>query len=143
MKNIDFFHGVILARIIQNKPACLKKYEGNNSSYIVGGQIGIYIKYSAKRMPPWTFSFSKIHVDEIKNMENELERTFIALICDRNGICCLDYTEFGTILSIENRSFPKWVKASRLKGEKYSVSGSDGKLRHKVGNCDFPSKIYG
>ena len=142
MKNVDSFHGLILARIIQNQPACLEKYEGNNSSYIINDRIGIYMKYSSKRMSPWTFSFSKTHINEIKDMKNRFEKTSVALICGSNGICCLNYSEFGTVLSIENRSFPKWVKASRLKGEKYSVSGSDGKLRHKVGNSDFPSKIY-
>lgn len=143
MKNIDFFHGMVLTKIVQNKSACLKKYRGNNSSYIIDDQISVYIKYSSKRMSPWSFSFSKIHIHEIRDMKNKIEKIFIILICDNNGICCLNYNEFCTVISIENRDFPKWIKASRLKGEKYSVSGSDGKLKYKVGNSDFPGKIYG
>ena len=142
MRNIDFFHGVVLSRIVQNRSACFKKYRGNNSAYIINNQIGVYIKYSSKRMSPWSFSFSKVHINEIKDMKNKLEKIFVTLICDDNGICCLDYNEFCTTISIENKYFPKWIKASRLKGEKYSVSGSDGKLKYKIGNSDFPQKIY-
>jgi len=143
VNTIDFFHGAILLKIINNGPTRLKRYQRNNSSYIIDEELGIYCKYSQKRISPWVFSFSEKHVAEIKKFQSNIESIFIALLCNDNGICCLNFQEFCTLLSIENKNFPKWIKASRLKGEKYSVSGSDGKLKYKIGNSDFPNKIYG
>ena len=64
------------------------------------------------------------------------------MVCNEDGICCLNYKEFTDILSVENNVYPKWIRASRLRGEKYMVSGSDGKLGHKIGLSDFPGKIF-
>ena len=66
----------------------------------------------------------------------------IVLLCNDDGICCLNFQEFSTIISIENENFPKWIKVQRQYGEKYAVSGSDGELKYKIGNSDFPQKIY-
>lgn len=143
MNTLDFFHGAILLRIVNDNASKLQRYQNNNSSYIINDQIGIYCKYSQKRISPWIFSFSQVHIDEIKRFEGDIGNLFIVLLCNNNGICCLNFQEFCTILSIESKNFPKWIKASRLKGEKYSVSGSDGKLKYKIGNIDFPHKIYG
>lgn len=143
MNTLDFFHGAILLKIVNDTASQLKKYQNNNSSYIINDQIGIYCKYSQKRISPWVFSFSQVHVDEIKRFQSDIGNLFIVLLCNDNGICCLNFQEFCTILSIESKNFPKWIKTSRLKGEKYSVSGSDGKLKYKIGNSDFPHKIYG
>lgn len=142
MNNIDFFHGAVFSRIIDNSPTCVEKYSGNNSSYVINNKTSIYIKYSQKRISPWTFSFAKTHIEEINKVKNGLENIFIVLVCNDNGICCLNYQEFCTVISVESNYFPKWIKARRQKGEKYAVTGSDGKLTYKIGDSDFPQKIY-
>ncbi len=143
MKNFEFFHGAALVRIIHsNVFDSIKKYTNNNSSYVINGKIGIYIKYSQKRMSPWSFSFSEIHIDEIKDMKNGFNKVYVVFVCSDNGICCLNFEEFSTVISSENENFPKWIRVSRMRGEKYFVSGSDGELKHKIGNSDFPKKIY-
>lgn len=142
MNNIDFFHGAVFSRIIDTYPICVKKHSDNNSSYVINNKTSIYIKYSQKRVSPWTFSFAKTHIEEINKVKNALENIFIVLICNDNGICCLNYQEFCTVISIESNYFPKWIKARRQKGEKYAVTGSDGKLSYKIGDSDFPQKIY-
>jgi len=142
MNNIDFFHGVVFSRIIDNSPNHIEKYGGNNSFYIINNKTSIYIKYSQKRISPWTFSFAKTHIEEINKVKNSFENIFIVLVCNDNGICCLNYQEFCTVISVESNDFPKWIKARRQKGEKYAVTGSDGKLTYKIGDSDFPQKIY-
>jgi len=142
MNNSDFFHGAVLSRIIDNKSVGLGKYITSNSSYIVDDKIVIYIKYSQKRISPWTFSFSKVHIEELKKIKEDKSSLFIILLCNDDGICCLNFQEFSNIISIENENFPKWIKAQRQHGEKYAVSGSDGDLKYKIGNSDFPQKIY-
>lgn len=142
MNNIDFFHGAVFSRIIVNSPTCIKKHSGNHSSYIIDNKTSIYIKYSQKRISPWTFSFTKTHIEEINKVKNGFENIFIILVCNNNGICCLNYQEFCTVISVKSNYFPKWIKARRQKGEKYTVTGSDGKLTYKIGDSDFPQKIY-
>jgi len=142
MNNIDFFHGVVFSRIIDNSPNHIEKYGGNNSSYIINNKTSIYIKYSRERISPWIFSFAKTHIEEINKVKNGFENIFIVLVCNDNGICCLNYQEFCTVISVESNDFPKWIKARRQKGEKYAVTGSDGKLTYKIGDSDFPQKIY-
>jgi len=143
MKNFEFFHGAALTRIIHaNIFDSIKCYSNSNASYIINNNIGIYIKYSQKRMSPWIFSFSETHINEVKEIKNAFNKICVVFVCGDNGIACLSYEEFVAVISIENKNFPKWIKMSRMKGQKYSVAGSDGTLRHKIGDSDFPTKIY-
>lgn len=142
MNNLDFFHGAVFSRIIDNSPTHIEKHGDNNSFYVINNKTPIYIKYCQKRISPWTFSFAKTHIEEISKVKNGFENVFVLLVCNDNGICCLNYQEFCTVISVESNDFPKWIKARRQKGEKYAVSGSDGKLTYKIGDSDFPQKIY-
>lgn len=141
MNNIDFFHGAVFSRIIDNSSTCIRKHSENNLSYIINNKVPIYIKYSQKRISPWTFSFTKTHIEDITKVKSGFEDIFIILVCNDNGICCLNYHEFCTVISVESNYFPKWIKAQRQKGEKYAVTGSDGELTYKIGNIDFPNKL--
>ncbi len=93
-------------------------------------------------MSPWPFTFSDVHITEIKELNSKFNKAFIVFVCNEDGICCLNFHEFSTIISLGNKKFPKWVRISRMKREKYSVSGSDNKLNYKIGDSDFPKKIY-
>jgi len=142
MRTIDLFHGAVLANLVTDRNLTILKYNKNQSSYIINGSIILYIKYSQKRISPWSFSFSKEHVEDISNLSKEFKQIFIILVCNVDGIVCLKLEELKKLISIENKIFPKWVKSARLKNEKYSISGSDGKLNYKIGNNDFPNKIF-
>ena len=142
MSKINFFQGVVLSNIVNKHDVYLTRYKGNNSSYIVNQEIGLYIKYCQNRISPWSFSFSEEHVGEIEKINKEFLKCYLVLVCNQDGICCLDYKEYSNILSVESSIYPKWIKASRLRGEKYMITGSDGKLGHKIGNSDFPNKIF-
>lgn len=134
LKQSDFFHGVLLTKLLDHEQLNIKKYP-YFSAYIINNRA-YYIKYSKNRISPWTFSFSEIHITELINLKKKFGEVFIALVCNEDGICCINYQEFRVIIAIENKDFPKWVKATRQKREKYSVTGSDGRLTYKIGdNC--------
>jgi len=142
MNNILFFHGAALMRIIRHELfKTVVVYGEKGCSYAVNETAGVYMKYSKRGASNWRFTFFKEHVDEITEMIERLGEVYIAFICNEDGICCLDWSEFATVISPESKLYPKWVGISRKKGEKYSVWGSDGELSHKVGNSDFPRKI--
>lgn len=141
-KKIEFFHGVVLCRIIHHLQSshtirCFNLK--NKSAYILNEKIGLYIKYCQNRITPWIFNFKKSHQDEILEIKNAFNNTFIALVCDYDGIACLKFSELKTILDNDHQD--EWLRVDRFKREKYSISGSDGKLKYKIGKNLFPNTI--
>jgi|WetSurMetagenome_2_1015567.scaffolds.fasta_scaffold877731_2 hypothetical protein len=144
IKEFEFFHGVVFARILHGTQRALsiKPFQSvSNASYVVNNTIGIYIKHSAKRMTPWNFTFKKEHKDEIDLMKSSFKNVFLILVCNDDGVVCLSYSELKEIL--DNQHDPiEWISATRHKREMYSVKGSNGKLDFKIGQNDFPEKIF-
>ena len=96
LKEFEFFHGVVFARILHggNASVDIKSYPTpDNASYVVNDNAGIYIKYSSKRMSPWRFSFQKEHQEEILEMKNKLGEVYTVLVCNDDGIVCLSFDE--------------------------------------------------
>jgi hypothetical protein len=67
ISEFEFFHGVVFARMLhvtqRQLAISIKPYSASdNAAYLINGTIGIYIKYSSKRLSPWRFSFQKRHL---------------------------------------------------------------------------------
>lgn len=141
MYNYTFFHGHALVRLIQDpKTYGIELFHGNNC-YLINKKSLIYLKHTSKRISPWQFTFSPDHLNEISTIAANSRNLFLILICNDNGICCLDYKETAQLIMIGNMDQTKFLRVSRLTGEKYAVSGTDGKLKYKIGNSDFPCKV--
>src|SRR4030042_3921788 len=100
LKQSDFFHGVLLSKLLDHDELNVKKHP-YYSSYIINGKA-YYIKYSSKRISPWSFSFLETHIKELVDLSTQFKQTFIALICNEDGICCLSFQEFKKVIAIEN-----------------------------------------
>ncbi len=143
MNDLSFYHGAVLFNVLKDPSyKSVRIYQGNRSSYLVNNKSGLYVKYSKKAMTPWHFTFSAEHMHEISAAHDDFGGMYIVLACGEDGICCLNWDEFRTVISIESTQFPKWVSVSRMEGEKYAVNGSEGRLTHKIGKSDFPRKIF-
>lgn len=142
MYDYTFFHGSALVRVAQDsKTYGIKLYSGNNG-YLVNDVACIYLKHSSKRLSPWTFTFLPEHIKEVAEIRKQIKDVYIVLICGSDGICCLNFNELSQLVLIGDFDKSKHIRISRSRGEKYGVSGSDGKLNHKIGNSDFPRKIF-
>jgi len=144
IKEFEFFHGLIFARLLHaaQRPLSLRCYSAAaNSSYVLEDSIGLYIKYSTKRLTPWYFTFKKEHQAEIDAMRNTLGNVFLLLVCNDDGIVCLKYTELKQLLDDQHEDH-EWVSVKRTKRQMYTVAGKDGKLQFKVGQNDFPQKLF-
>ncbi len=113
----------------------------SNSSYIINESIGIFIKYSTKRMTPWVFTFSDEHVAEILYMKDNLARVFLILVCHNDGIVCLDFDEFNIVVDYVHKGGGR-IRIQRNSREKYMVVGSGNELPKKIGDNEFPKKIF-
>jgi hypothetical protein len=134
---------VVFSKILhdtQNEISIKSYPTPDNASYIINNKVGIYIKYSTKRMSPWQFSFLKRHQDEILDMKKTIGKVFLILVCKDDGIVSLSFEELKQILD-ENHSNAEWIIASRNKRKMYSVRGSDGTLKFKISRREFPEKI--
>jgi len=140
----EFYHGVALCGIIHNSPdATIKLYsEKGNSSYVVNNHIGIFVKYSTKRMSPWHFTFTKRHCDELFEMMKILKAAFLVLVCWDDGVVCLNSKEIETLLD-KALNKPQSLSVTRKPREKYRVtSGRNDKVTYRIADNQFPAKIF-
>jgi hypothetical protein len=112
-----------------------------NASYIVDGRIGLYIKHSTKRLSPWTFTFQGRHQDEILEMHRRFADVLAVFVCHTDGIACLTFAELQVILGTR-RTDVQWVRISRRPREKYAIAGGHGRLKSKIGDNEFPRKLF-
>tara|TARA_B110000238_G_C15838359_1_gene315820 strand:+ start:24 stop:473 length:450 start_codon:yes stop_codon:yes gene_type:complete len=142
IKEYEFYNGAVLNRLIRKgKPIEIDIFPSNgNNSFIVNNKIGLYIKYSRKKISPWRFTFTKEHQAEMNIMYELLDTIYLILVCQKDGIVCLEYNELKLVLD-EIYEEVEWVSASRLSKEQYSIRGSNGALNFKISNNDFPKKI--
>ncbi|MDD3807317.1 MAG: hypothetical protein PHE86_04680, partial [Candidatus Marinimicrobia bacterium] len=111
IKEYEFFHGVVFSRIAHSHSGFVKikaHPTKSNSSYVINDNIGIYVKYSSKRLSPWRFSFKREHQDEILEMKNNFGEVFTIFVCNDDGIVCLDFNELKQILDYAHKE-NEWV----------------------------------
>jgi hypothetical protein len=54
-----------------------------------------------------------------------------------------DATGRASVAILDNQHEPiEWISASRRKREMYTIKGSNGELNFKVGQSDFPAKLF-
>jgi len=144
IKDFEFFHGLVFARILHGMQ-CAVSFRSfgsiSNASYVVNDTIGIYIKHSAKRMTPWRFTFMKEHQEEIELLRANCQEVFLLLVCNDDGIVCLSYGELKQLLDNQHAPIER-ISATRHKRQMYAVRGSNGELNFKIGQNDFPGKIF-
>lgn len=143
LNEYEFYNGVVLNRLVRKgKPIKIDIFPtSGNNSFMINDKVGLFLKFSTKKISPWRFSFTKEHQEEMKIMRDLLENIYLILICGRDGIACIEYEELKQILD-EYYEDVEWVSASRLKREQYSIKGSNGKLDFKIADTDFPKKIF-
>lgn len=144
IQEFEKYHGIVFTRILSRNinAVTIATYPSKtNSSYVINKKIGIYIKYSTSRMTPWSFTFKKNHQDEILEMNNKLGEAYIIFVCHEDGVVCLSFDELKKVLDHVHENV-EWVRIARRPREKYSISGKDGKLKFKIGDNEFPRKIF-
>jgi len=138
-----FYHGGALCRIVHDERVkSIKLYPTKtNSSYMINDDIGVFMKYSTKRMTPWRFTFMRGHREELYEMRELLKAVFVVLVCRDDGIACLTYRELVAVLGeIKNPS--QWLAAARKPREKYRISGSYADLKYKIADSQFPERLF-
>jgi len=144
IKEFEQYHGAVFSRLLHKSPKTItiRTYPSHsNASYILDEKVGLYIKHSTKRLSPWSFTFQKTHQDEILEMKNTFEEVFVVFVCYTDGIVCLSFAELKLILD-QCHEEVEWVRISRRPRGKYAIAGKDGHLKFKIGENEFPDKLF-
>lgn len=145
VSEFEFFHGAVLARMLHSTQQALliRPYsESDNAAYVINDNKGIYIKYSAKRLSPWRFTFQRRHHEVITEMKRSISEVYIILVCNDDGAVVLSFDEFQEVA--RNGEEPAdWLSAARNRRQMYLVKGPEGRLAFKVGKDDYSAKLFG
>jgi hypothetical protein len=142
----QFYHGALLHEIITcaGSKTCveLRNFHGRGDAFVFNGAVGLLIKHSASRLTPWTFTFSKDHVGEIRSLRAETRLCFIGFICGDDGFACVRDVELVTILSPTEKDVAS-VRIERRPRKMYRVSSGGNELSGKLtrGVADICAEI--
>ena len=144
IRQVEYYHGAALARLCRESHSpgiSIRIHEDCRSAYILEERVALYLKYSTNRLSPWTFSFQVGHQEEIASLREEYHDVFVVLLCGLDGIACLTGTEYQRVLD-DDPNAGEWIKAARQPRQKYSITGSDDRKVCKIGDNEYPAKIY-
>jgi len=103
-------------------------------------KLGLFIKHSTKRRPPWRYSFHYVHQVEMDLLKSECNEMFLVLVPGDDGIASINYSMLKEILD-ENYEEVEWVSLSRKPNQSYRIAGSNGKLRTTLAKNTFPNLL--
>ncbi len=144
IRELERYHGAALARLVRSEDGAavtLCLHEDYRSVYTLDNRVALYMKYSTSRLSPWTFGFKVEHQEEIAGLRDEFDETFVTLICGTDGIACLSGSEYQRVLDDDPRN-GEWIRVARSARQKYAVSGSDGRGICRIGDSEYPAKVY-
>lgn len=133
--SFEQYHGAVLRELIVNAPRPLtierRDCWGRVNSFIVNGDIGLYIKHSSKRLAPWQFTFPRESVLELDVLEAETERVWLALVCGQDGIVALNLEAFRNV-NPPDCDTTCFIRIDRDRRSMYRVNGTKGVLATKA-----------
>lgn len=126
------YHGVAMRQLVveagsQGLFFRVEDSRGRLNSFVVNNQVGLHIKHSSKRMPPWQFTFDAENCQELTSLGEHAGQIWIALVCGPDGVVCLTYDEFQTV-NPEDCEATAFLRIDRDKRAMYRVRGSEGAL---------------
>jgi hypothetical protein len=135
------------------------RYKGRTSrcGFRINKSIGVHIHYRSKpqgkRVPIYTFAFSRENLVELRRMSKRMQ-VFLALVCVKNrAICCLPYADFLRL--IHQRRAEKGYREDTYtievwvgKGHRFRVGISTPGTRRQwadhviIPRTDFPRALF-
>ena len=143
IKEYENYHGCVLSRLLHatSEEVTYKSLtEYGNLAYLVNQTTVLYIKYSTKRLSPWSFSFTNAHHHDILTLHKQFGRVVTVLVCNDDGLVAINFEELQHLLGAPSE---KGVSIScwRKPREMYTVKGTAGELATKIGDNHLIEKL--
>lgn len=125
------FHGAAIREIIvrARKAVSVAALEdgGRVAAYVLDGHVGVLIKHSSKRLPPWQFTFTNGSIGDLLLLEQRSASVWLVLVCGADGLLTLNRSEL-TVLTGDGSLGTPYVRVDRDRRTLYRVSGNAGLL---------------
>jgi hypothetical protein len=82
------------------------------------------------------FGFKAKHRNEIAKLSEDFREVFVTLACGFDGVACLNAQEFLQVGTNES------VRVMRGPRQKYAISGGESERVLRIGNNEFPAKVF-
>jgi len=127
----ESYHGAAIRQIIVGVKVSLEieacDFGGRVNAYIVNENLGIHLKHSSKRLPPWQFTYPDVSMVEIERLANRCSDVCLILVCGSDGVLTLSLSEFWAI-NPQSTATTRFVRVDRDRNKMYRVNGTGGKL---------------
>ena len=125
------YHGAVVRDLIvcARKPIEIEASDdlGRVNAFIIDRAIAVYLKHSAKRLPPWQFTYFPEHLSELARLQARATKVWLLNVCGQDGVVAISLDEFFLI----NRELPNetaFLRVDRGRNTMYRVNGNAGKL---------------
>ena len=141
IREFEYYHGVALRDVIVcGRPRFisirLADSRGRLNSYVLNENVGLHIKHSSGRLPPWQFVFAKDTLDEIESLKSESCSIWLSLVCCEDGVVFLPEADLVSVNSAKAES--AYLRVDRDKRAMYRITGSSGRLGKAVKRGALP-----
>lgn len=125
------YHGVAIREIIVGARAPIRLEAsddgGRVNTYILNEVLGIHLKHSSKRLPPWQFTYPDENVADIERLANRCRDVWLIHVCGSDGLLALSLNEFWTI-NPQITETTRFVRVDCDRNTMYRVNGTGNKL---------------
>ena len=129
---VDRYHGVVLRLIVTNsdKPVSIGRCDthGRLNSYSLNESVGMYVKHSTKRLPPWNFSFTIDHLKELAELRSRYSSNWIFMACGLDGVVGITVSEFASVTAARAGGVAS-LRVDRAPRSMYRVFGNESPLQ--------------
>ncbi|MBI4797068.1 MAG: hypothetical protein HY790_14735 [Deltaproteobacteria bacterium] len=144
ISDYHFYHGAALSLIVSRGEftGLARIKDAGSAAFAVNHDIAVYVKHATNSSSPWQFNFHPEHQEAIRNLFNKYkEKTFIALVCGKVGVCLLEYGEYAAVID-ENFKEQEGLYVEKPEGGGFRVQGGSGKLNKVMPLNRFPIYIF-
>ena len=142
----EFLYGAAFLRLIDSGEQISITYlaEIHQSIYLVEtthSQSAILFKVSKKPKSAWSFTLSIQEESALNVLHCEYPDclVFLALVCHRDGICCIAEERLRTVLDESVKMSSQYISVSRKPRGSYHVSGPGRqKMEQTIPQSDWP-----
>jgi hypothetical protein len=145
----EFLHGAAFLRLINSGQSIhiLHASDIHSSLYLVEGsgkKSAILFKVSKKPTSAWSFTLSNTEEVTFDKVHCEYPgfSIFLAFVCHKDGICCIDLERLRTILEKDAVMNGQHISVSRRAHGSYHISGPGRqRLEQTVPQNDWPRVV--
>jgi hypothetical protein len=139
IRESEFYHGAALLRVVTSFDRGVKvtrRADVGAGCYAIEDAVGIYIKYSTSRMPPWRFSFNKEQRAIIRALAQTYGTIATLLVCNDDNMVVLVGGEVDALLG-KASSTARWISVRRAPRGMCALAGSAGNLKRRLPDSDM------